>query len=798
MERLVLIDAHALIHRTYHALPKLTSKDGVVVNAVYGFSSILLKALNDLKPDYIAAAFDLPQATFRHAQFTEYKAHRPKMADDLAPQIPLIKDVLTAFRIPILAEPGYEADDIIGTMVEALKKHDHVEIIIVSGDLDLLQLVRDGVKMYTLKRGITETILYDEGAVQERYGFPPALLPEFKALKGDPSDNIPGVKGIGEKTAATLIKQYETLDNLYTHLDDVSPKIKEKLATEKEMAYLSRELSLIRRDAPIIFDLETARVSSLDRAAGIKAFEGFGFYSLVRRMRGGAQNTTPEDKRDISDVPLPEDEEAQGTPLPRAEGAIEDLREELEIAAYLINPGERDYSPEWLAMNEGIPATTSEEDLVRVLLPRYRERIKQYDLMKVFEEIELPLVPVLRRMEKAGIRVDISYLTRLSGEMGEELRNLEAEIHRLAGKQFNVNSPAQVGSVIGPYLEEMARVSTPEGKRLRKPKKTPGGALSTSSDELEKYRSSNVLIDLILKYRETAKLKNTYVDPLRELADENDRVHTRYRQTITATGRLSSQDPNLQNIPQRGDGKTIRRAFITEPAWILVSFDYSQIELRLAAHLSRDPRMIGVFKSNQDIHRVTAAVVFNISPEEVTEDMRRQAKVLNFGIVYGMGPRAFAESSGIDFQEAKKFIEEYFAAYPGLERYLEKIKEEARQAGAVKTLFGRIRVLPDMKSSNAFLRSIAERAAVNFPFQGLNADIIKIAMIQINKELGNREDMRMLLQVHDELVFEMKEESIQELVPLVKKIMEGIITLEVPVVVNVKAGANLADTRELI
>lgn len=776
MQKLILIDSHALIHRVYHALPPLKTKHGEPINAVYGFASILLKILNDLKPDYLAAAFDLAEPTHRHIEFKDYKVHRPKTPDDLVSQFLKVKKILTAFNIPVFEKTGFEADDIIATLIKKIKeKKEKLKVIIVSGDLDLLQLVDEDVEVYTLKKGITETAIYDMAAVKNRYGLEPKQLVYYKSLKGDSSDNIPGIKGIGEKTAVNLIKEFKSLDNLYKNLDSLkNKKIKEKLEAGKDDACLSFALVSLRYDAPVDFNVSDCQMS-YNKNSVLKIFEEFEFYSLIKRLSVRQADLFNSNFLDVKSAGSKKTDNLKSFDI-----------EDFKIAAYLINPGQEDYSLERLAYAEGFSVEIGkEQELALNLKEKYFSLIKQDGLEKVFYEIELPLKPILRKMEETGVKADIEYLKKLNQRLDEEINEIEKEIFELAGKIFNINSPIQVSEVLSQLLPE------------NKFGKTKTGKISTDSRYLEKIADLNPIINLILQYRECIKIKNTYVENLIVAADDNNRIHTSYSQIGTATGRLTSQNPNLQNLPKSGDwGNALRFGFIAESGYKLVSFDYSQLELRLAAHLSDDENLISAFKNRQDIHRLTAAKIKNIPLEAVDDEMRQQAKIFNFGILYGMGKKSLAEEAKLPLKEAENFISEYFKNFPFLVRFIEDAKDEARQMGKVRTLFGRLRNIEDIDSLDWRLKSQAERAAVNFKIQGLNADIIKLAMIKIADDfnlLDKNNIVRMLLQIHDELIFEIKEEEAENVSLKIKNIMENIISLKVPLEVNVKKGKNLAE-----
>ena len=727
---MVLIDAHAVLHRAFHALPNFTSSNGEPTGALYGFSAFLIKIIKELKPDYIAACYDLPQPTFRHAAYENYKAQRPKMDDILAKQINRSRDILKAFEVPIYDSPGFEADDMLGTIVEQIKANEaksyKLKTIIASGDLDTLQLVSDdNVVVYTLSKGIKEAVIYDEKAVEERYGFGPKLVPDFKGLKGDPSDNIIGVKGIGEKTATELIKKFGTIENLYKKIkkdpevlkkEGFKPKAIEVLKEGEEEALFSKTLAEIRRDAPIKFSLESsAWKESFDIEKVKSLFDEFGFRSLISRI---------ENNKGLSFV----------------------------------------------------SAVTKESPL----LERFKGQVPE----KLFKEVEEPLAEIISEMEKTGILLDISYLKKLSKEYHTELEKLEKKIWKLAGQEFNINSPKQMGEIIFDKL----------GLKTKN--------RSTNAGELAKLKGAHPIIEEIVSYRELAKLLSTYIDALPKLADKNGRLHTTFDQAGTVTGRISSKNPNLQNIPKRTElGRNVRRAFIADNGFKLVSFDYSQIELRVLAVLSGDKKLLEIFKKGEDVHDAVASEVFGVSKNKVTPEMRRRAKVINFGIIYGMGINALKANLETTKEEAQKFYDEYFAHFSDVADYIEKVKEDARKKGFTETLFGRKRFFPEIKSSLEYVRKEAERMAANAPLQGTAADFIKLAMVRAGKmikEKSLKSKARLLLQIHDELVFEIEEKSLAKIAPEIKKIMESVYEGDILMEAKAVAGKNWEDMVSLV
>jgi DNA polymerase-1 len=856
-KRLILIDAHALIHRAYHALPAtMSAPDGFSTNAIYGFTSVLIKVLKELKSNYVVAAFDRPEPTFRHEEFEDYKAQRPETASDLIEQIPRIKEILEVLGISVFEKAGFEADDIIGSLVK--KFSGEFEIFIVTGDLDTLQLVGPNVKVYTLKKGVTETIIYDVKAVKGRFGLEPSQMVDFKGLRGDPSDNIPGVPGIGEKTAAALLQQFGTIERVYSALEkgkaDIKEGVKKKLLENKDQAFFSKKLVVLRDDVPIKISVKDIELKHFNQDRIEAIFKEFGFFSILDRLSdlphyqakagrssgskvkseeinsasdltslkkfkevvlvgGGDGLYVSGDRKSVLAVPrklFPElgslfssdavlktghDLKLVWRQLKEKENInLAGIEFDTMLAAYLLRSGRGDYSLERVVFGETgqMPLLTGPADEISYiwqLKEKFIPKLKEQELWNVFEKIEMPLVAVLSQMEFLGIKLDKDLLAELSQKTEKEIIELEKKIFKISGTEFNISSPKQLSEVL---FEKLGL----ETKGLRK---TPGGAISTQAGELDKLKGKNEIIDLILDYRELAKLKTTYIDALPQLVAQDNRLHTTFNQTGTATGRLSSENPNLQNIPARGDlAKQIRRAFVVEEGFELVSCDYSQIELRIAASIAGDEKMITAFKAGEDIHSRTASEIFNTSIKEVNEEMRRQAKVLNFGVLYGMGVRGFMEAAGVSKERARQFIDEYFHDFHGIAEYIKNIKEEAARNSFVKTLTGRRRLLPEIHSENQMLKSQAERMAINMPIQGTAADIMKLAMIEISKWLKENkleEDIRMLLQVHDELIFEVKKDKLTEF-SKIKDIMERAMKLEVPLKVDIKVGPNWSEMQK--
>jgi len=833
VKKLVILDAHALIHRSFHALPSFASPSGEPLGAVYGVSAVLLKLIRDLHPTHIVAAFDREEPTFRHVVYENYKATRSETKSDLIPQFDKVKEVFHAFGIPILESPGFEADDILGTLVEKFKKEKDLTIIIASGDMDTMQLVADKrVIVYTLRRGIEDTILYDEEKVIERFGFGPELIADYKGLKGDPSDNIIGIKGIGEKSATDLIKHYGSLEDMYAKLkkEKKSPaflrdRIKKLLLENEEDALFSKELATIRRDAPVEADLNSMEFSSIPTEEVSKIFRKFHFPSLISRLTdAGAPPKKEEEKvatvlEELSEgvgagtqtvlffgddgLVLGIDKKTYLVPQARRATLLDILRASQEVivhdahglmtflgaafpvsfdtklGAWILNPDERGLSLGDLLEGKEVSVST-----VVILADTLKKKIEKEGLASIYFDFELPLVSILFEMEEMGITLDIGVLEKLSREAGREEQKLQAEIWRAAGEEFDINSPKQLSAI----LFEKLGLST---KGIRK---TSTKAVSTQFSELVKLRDAHPIIDMLIRYREISKLLSTYITALPKLVGTDGRVHTSFNETGAATGRLSSSNPNLQNIPIKSElGRSIRRAFVSPKGYELFAFDYSQLELRIAAQLSGDEKLTRAFQTGEDIHTRTASEIFHVSVSEVTPEQRRRAKTINFGILYGMGARALAESGNMTVAEAEASLDNYLQEFPGIEEYRERTIREGRERGYVKTFFGRKRFLPNLRSSFEYIRKESERMAVNAPIQGTNADIIKRAMIDIVRELKlgrANTDVRMLLQVHDELVFEIKKEKITETVGTIKMIMERVPEFSVPIIAEVKRGAN--------
>jgi DNA polymerase-1 len=930
-EVFLIVDALALLHRAFHAVPPLQTKDGRVVNAVFGFVSILMKAIKETRPQYVAVAFDRKEATFRHEAFKEYKAQREKKPDDLYEQIPVAQELLKVLKIPVLSKAGYEADDIIATLCAKTKNKTNLERVILTGDKDTFQLIDETTSVLTPGKGIKETLMYGPAAVIKRFNLTPEQMIDYKALRGDPSDNIPGVRGVGEVGAAKLLGAFGTLENLYQEIESESEKSKiipakqkAALVEFKKDALKAKELVALVSDVGVDFDLSDARLVRPDHLALIAALSELDFKSLLPRVvevfpkaalampdaYSAAPNTNKESQGDTT-APKASSRKKANTgkgvaPIIRAasktgknniaysviesEGEMSELvkvlkeqekvaiktfyaghfldgkletialawadasyivpakkenlkklatwlasdetkkichnaKTEIEIfgtfnmsvrgivfdtmlASYILNPGSRAHEIEALAFSElavelpkvqasllplpsdGYVRAAAEVKAVWDVAPKLAALLKKENLTHILEKFELPLAPALASMERDGIELDVNFLKHFSVKLTARIGELETAIKEYAGAEVNVSSPKQIAEVL------FEKLQIQQNARVRK---TAGGSrYSTSAEELEKLKDAHPIVALILEHRELEKLLTTYVDALPKLVrPDTRRVHTTFNQTVAATGRLSSSDPNLQNIPIRTEqGREMRKAFVAPPGRVLIVADYSQIELRILAHLSEDNALCAAFREGQDIHSRTASEVWNIPLEEVTKTQRSAAKAINFGIAYGIGANALAESAGISREEARAFIEKYFLTFKKVGVYLENAKNAAYRQGYVETLFGRKRYLPELKSQIPYLRAAGERMAINAPIQGTNADAIKLAMIELNRVvaerwgLGSAADVKMLIQVHDELVFEAKRELAAGVAALVKETMEAAIKLSVPVKVDLRTGKN--------
>jgi DNA polymerase-1 len=796
--RLVLLDSHAIIHRAYHAMPEFSNSKGEPTGALYGISAMLMKIVSDLKPDYVIACYDLPQKTFRHEAYEAYKGTRMKADENLVAQIISSRRIFEAFNIPMYDAPGFEADDILGTIVEHMSVDDkaHIDTIIASGDMDTLQLV-DGtrVKVFTLKKGINDTIMYDEKAVKERFGFGPKLLPDYKGLRGDPSDNIIGIAGIGEKTATEIITNFGTIENLYKVMKKdeskvaavVKPRIVELLKNGEEEALFSKTLATIRRDAPITFLLpERTLRESVDTKKVEELFRELEFRSLVPRVEAlfGAAGNTEGAAGGASDKNIP----AEKPVIEADPGEVK----RLGLGLWLINSDLTNITAEDIAHYAG--AKNFEDGKKNIL-----RDIKEKNLTYVYEDIELPILPVIEAMERTGITVDPKKMEILADEGHKELDTVEKNIFRYAGREFNMNSPKQLGEVL---FDEL-KVGEGSGAKL---KKTEGGARSTRESELLKLQGMHPIIDEILRYRELSKLLFTYIDTLPSLIGSDGRIHATFNQAGTTTGRFNSNNPNLQNIPASdGLAKKIREGFVAPKGTTFIAFDYSQIELRVAALMSGDEYLIDTFEAGKDVHSAVASRVFGVPESEVTHEMRRRAKVINFGILYGMGVTALQQNLGTSRKEAQEFYDNYFASFPRIQEYTDSVIEFAKSHMYTETLFGRRRYFPLLKSPLPFMRAGAERQAGNAPLQGTAADCIKIAIRDADAALrtaGLIGRAKLVLQVHDELVYEVDTDVVNEVSSLVEKVMEEVLKPEflkgkrtVPLEVHVSTGTNWGELK---
>jgi len=873
---LALVDGSNYIYRAFYGVPLLTNSKGFPTNAIYGFTNMLLKLLRDLAPDYIVVTFDLKGPTTRHEEFTDYKATRKPMPDDLIPQIPFIKDIVRGFSISVLEKQGVEADDIIGTLtVQASSKGWRTAVI--SGDKDLMQLVNENVTMIDTMKDKT----YDVAAVKERFGVGPDKVVEILGLMGDTSDNIPGVPGIGPKTAQRLIEEYGTLENVLQNAENLrNIKLRETMRSYADQARLSHQLACIRKDIEIDFDLQDAARKESDKEVLAKLFSEFEFSSLLQQIKRDTKKPARdcqiiERKESLQELALrlqecraialefiweknpPTDligigvstgSDAFYLPLGhttiqaqllagdvfaalapvltnvKIKKYIHDLKaalvslenygvdiqsgDDTMLAAYLLNPAKHSYELAelaWEYLHEQVPTPKDiaggkgktyplnlvpvdkmadyacvRADAVFALVPVLAGKLGEINAVDLFQKVEMPLLYVLAAMEKKGVLVDTALLKQMSEELGELLSISEEKIFRLAGEKFNINSPKQLQTIL------FDKLKLPKGKKTKE-------GFSTDVDVLSYLALSHELPAEILAYRSLAKLKSTYVDALPALINpQTGRIHTSYNQTVAATGRLSSSNPNLQNIPIRTlEGKRIRQAFIAAPDCLLISADYSQIELRVLAHLSEDEALIDAFVSDEDIHSRTASDIFGVFPQMVNADMRRQAKVINFGILYGMSAFGLAKELGVSQKIAQAYIDGYFQRYKKVRIYLDGILEGARRDGFVCTLLNRRRYLPELKSQIASVRQFAERMAVNTPIQGTAADLIKVAMVNIDHLLTKKNlAARLIMQVHDELVVEAPFKEKDEVMALIKKEMEEVIKLKVPLRVEISSGKN--------
>lgn len=889
--KFVVIDGNSLLYRAFFAMRYLSTSDGRPTNALYGLTVMLLKILED-KPDYIAVAFDTPKPTFRHEEFDAYKAHRKPTPDALIEQGPLARDLIRAFAIPVVEVEGFEADDVIGAMAKVAEK-EGLKTVIVTGDLDALQLVNEHTHVMTTVKGVSDTVEYDPAAVEERFGLRPDQMIDYKGLKGDPSDNIPGVPGIGDKTALSLLKEYETMDNLLDHLDDLPEgKVKKTLQENVEKARLSKRLATIVTDLPIVIDPTDYKAKEPDYDVLRDMFVRLEFKTLIKRIPEvePVQRTMTSTQRTVlgacrridSSAELKElisslegsgefalrtktsdgksiEAEIVGLSFSTGSGEtvyvdvvdpsrhsdtlelklqggfeadLSDFKKILEshrikkychdgklnhaammlrginldgvefdtmLAAYVIDSTRGSFDigdvafeqlslelPGVVGRNElagELETVCGEAEAIYRLKPVMEERLKQDNEWELYENVELPLAPILADMEITGVALDVEQLMALSVTLEVDIRDVEEKVYEQAGERFNIGSTKQLQTVLFDKLG------------LQASKKTKTG-YSTSAAALEEMAVDYPIVDDVLKYRELTKLKSTYADALPKLINpKTGRIHTSLNQTVTSTGRLSSSDPNLQNIPIRTElGRQIRKAFVASGDKLLLSADYSQIELRILAHITGDPGLVRAFENDEDIHTATACTLFNCSPEEVNPEMRRRAKTINFAVIYGIADFTLSRSLGIGVKEAREYINTYFDKFEGVRRYIDDTIEQARRLGYVTTLMGRRRYIPEINSSNRNFRLFAERAATNMPIQGTAADLMKLAMIRIYDELDAAKlKTKMLLQVHDELLLEVPPSEIEEATRILRYGMQDAYKMRVPLKVDVKVGKSWAD-----
>ncbi len=883
-ETVYLIDGTAYIHRAYHAIRGLTNSEGLPTNAIFGFTRMLIKLMEDRKPVYAGMLFDAKGPTFRHEMYTDYKANRPPMPQDMAAQIPYIKEVTAGFKLPVMEMEGYEADDLIGTLARQAEAAGF-GVVMVTGDKDFMQLVSD----HTVIWDPMKDALIDKSHIQESLGVDPEQIVDVMGLAGDTADNIPGVPGIGQKTALALVKEFQNLETLYQRVDGITKKKqRENLIAFEDQAFLSRKLAVIQTDAPVSFDSDRFHLQEPDKTKLAGLFKTFEFRQLqelfpekqdlshkhyravvdeadldelIRALRSAEvfaldTETTSQDPMHAKLVgvsfslrpdaafyipfaheaprqldmkatldrlkPILESPDHQKIGqnikydwivLKRHGIALSGVCFDTMLASYLLNPSKRAHNLDQIALDfldhktiryedlvgkgkkdkgfdtvpldKAVPYACEDADITLMARNVLAPKLASLGLSDLMTDVEMPLISVLVNMEMHGIRVDRDRLERLSRDFSHQLEGIEADIYRIAGEEFNIKSSQQLSRILFDKLKLPV---------VKKTKKKTGH--STDVDVLTVLAAQHELPALILSHRTLAKLKSTYTDALLELIHpETGRIHTSYNQTITATGRLSSSDPNLQNIPIRTEeGRRIRSAFIPQPGWRMMSADYSQIELRILAHCSEDEILINAFLDEEDIHTRTACEVFGISPDQMTPELRRQAKAINFGIIYGMSAFGLSKQLGISQKMAKVYIDNYFSRYSGVKRFMDKTIEAARQTGKTSTLLDRIRLLPDINSTNTNVRGFAERIAINTPIQGTAADLIKIAMIRVDDAFRKRKlKSAMLLTVHDELVFEVPRDEIEAVEALVKEIMEGIWELRVPLKVNIAGGKNWAE-----
>ena len=860
MMKLLVLDGNSILNRAFYGIKLLTTKDGHFTNAIYGFLTMLKKMWDETQPDAVAIAFDRREPTFRHLEYDGYKAQRKGMPEELAEQMPVLKELLELLGYPLVEQAGFEADDILGTLAKASREQG-AECVIATGDRDSLQLVGDGVtvRLAATKFGQPQVTVYDAEKIREEYGVEPPQMIEIKALQGDSSDNIPGVAGIGPKGAGELIRSFHDIDHIYENLDtiDIKEGMRKKLREGKESAYLSRKLGTICTDVPIDTKLETYRLQSGDKAAAARLMARLELFSLIPKLGlDAAAQETPEQSKTADSLPVKVLADGAGLLIPLQEqgragltavydgneisslllpmdgtvfvlkpekaflralcgnakivknihnskpfyAALERLGVEVKnfgmdtlLAAYLLNPTSSDYGVERLAAEYEVPVPSANGEyadaaraaLLPALVDRLTTEIEQNGQLDLLKKIELPLAKVLAGMETVGFAVDAAGIEEYGKGLQTRIDEIQSRIYEQVGYEFNVNSPKQLGQAL---FEKLG---------LHTGKKTKSG-YSTNAEVLESLRYDHPAVEMILEYRGLTKLKSTYCDGLLKVIGPDGRIHSSFNQTETRTGRISSTEPNLQNIPVRTEqGRELRRFFIARPGWVLVDADYSQIELRVLAHVADDKNMIEAFRENADIHRSTAAQVFRMPEEMVTPIMRSRAKAVNFGIVYGIGAFSLSKNIGVTRKEADDYIKAYLAHYDGVRSYMNHVVELAKERGYAETLFGRRRYLPELTSSNFNLRSFGERVAMNMPIQGTAADIIKIAMIRVAERL-TREKMQaqLILQVHDELIVEAPQEEAEAAAKLLTEEMQNAVSLSVPMLAEAKIGKTWYDAKE--
>lgn len=861
-EKLFIIDGNSFCYRAYYAIRGLSTSQGVPTNAIYGFVNMLNRIIKQNNPQYLAVAFDRKGPTFRHKLFEDYKIKRPPMPEELVVQLDMIKQIVGAYNIPIFEKEGYEADDIIATIVHKLQSP-QLLICIVTADKDVLQLVSNGICVYNPYN--KENPLYDLTYIREKFGVEPEAIPDFLALTGDSTDNIPGIKGIGEKTARDLLKKFRSLDNLFAHKDEIEKEnLIKTIEREKEKIFLNRKLALLDRDIPLEVNLEDMRIKPPDKNRLVSIFKELEFKHLLKDLLKEEENRAEietieigkkidwslylkklRDKKKFSFVLKTDDnsilkgvyifygEEILFISLDRniseigkeelmlifADESLEKICHDFKkikslvdsngmeikgyvldvmLASYLLNPSSSGYTVEDIAfeyldisLHGNISQDIYEKETVKIIFllsEVLEQKLKEKQLLELYVNLELPLVDVLYAMEKKGVYVDVNFLQDLSEDLKRRITGIEKEIFRISGEEFNLDSPKQMRKILF------------ENLKLPVMKKVKTGP-STDEEVLVKLSKLHPLPALILEYRELTKLKSTYVDGLLASIDnKTGRVHSNFSQVSTETGRLSSSNPNLQNIPIKTEfGRQIRKAIaVPDKEHLLLSADYSQIELRILAHLSRDKALIDAFNNGIDIHTHTASIIFSLPMDKITPQMRSIAKTINFGIVYGMSPFGLAKELDIDLQEAERFIEAYFVRYPGVKKYIEEKIKEARENGYVTTILKRRRYIPHINSPQQTLRQFSERIAINTPVQGSAADIIKLAMLNVSKAISERKfDAYIILQIHDELLFEFHQRFLDDLKEIVRKEMENVVKLDIPLKVSLRTGFNWLEMKEI-